>query len=221
MDPINDDEILATVGAALTDASEQYHEWSNGYWIGEAPEYLINVFLVKHFSKLRTSRLSDGVRFSASLEEPRSNLMVRAGARKRGRPHSDLRGPGKADETVWESINEVEKPVLVFEVKKGVWTTAQIDADVRALEQFLLGAEAGSSIVAGVMVYYREWEDRAKEFQSQLDTHSRPMTDYAAHHAAQNGGRLSLTYMAQKPVANEPWIVGTFIVRRKTEHSVI
>ena len=69
-------------------------KWSGGYWLWQAPEYLISSSVARSIAAL------DGAKF-ITLEHGAKSAIENAGAKGKGRLHRDIREKGKVDILLW------------------------------------------------------------------------------------------------------------------------
>ncbi len=107
----------------VNNAFRKYHNWSNGYWLGAAPESFIETEIANSLSKIVPYiTLQDTVRHI--LEDANADLR---GQKPRNSPR------GRVDIIVWWAD---KKPRILIEVKKA-WTKDALKKDARRLNQLL------------------------------------------------------------------------------------
>ncbi len=130
-------EILSASLDGVNNAFEKYHEWSNGWWLGAAPESFIETEIANSLSKIVPY---------ITLQDTIRSILENADA--------DLRGPkprnsslGRMDIIVWWAN---ETPRILIEVKKA-WTNDALNKDARRLRQLI---NKDSTIQKGLLVAY-------------------------------------------------------------------
>jgi len=130
-------EILKAALDGVNNSFRKYHGWSNGYWLGSAPESFIEAEIANSLSKI--------VPF-ITLQDTIRDILKNANA--------DLRGPkprnssiGRMDIVVWWAD---ETPRVLIEIKKA-WKNNSLNDDAKRLRQ-LLNKE--STLQKGVIVAY-------------------------------------------------------------------
>ncbi|NJD77608.1 MAG: hypothetical protein FIB08_11015 [Candidatus Methanoperedens sp.] len=130
-------EIVNISLEGINNAFRKYHKWSNGWWLGAAPESFIETEIANSLSKIVPY---------ITLQDTIRSILENAEA--------DLRGPkprnsalGRMDIIVWWAD---ETPRILIEVKKA-WTNYALNKDARRLRQ-LINKE--STIQKGLLVAY-------------------------------------------------------------------
>jgi len=75
-------------------SQKQYEEWSGGYWLMTAPEYLMTVNIAKEIWEIPGDKFID-------LEYSVANALKETGTKSRGPLPSSMRPNGKSDILVW------------------------------------------------------------------------------------------------------------------------
>lgn len=144
MPAIAESKVIKAAIQGVEKAQNAYKDWSGGYWLWQAPEYLTTVSVAHEISKLAGAKyltLENGVR-SAILE---------AGAKGRGKLHSHIRENGRMDMLLWRGNGTPRAPI---EVKVQVTNATKILKDVHRIEKTLHRKKADSSFSFGMIVYY-------------------------------------------------------------------
>lgn len=130
-------EILIAALDGVNNAFGKYHKWSNGWWLGAAPESFIESEIANSLSKIVPY---------ITLQDTIRSILEYADA--------DLRGPkprnsplGRMDIIVWWAN---ETPRILIEVKKA-WTNYALNKDARRLQQLI---NKDSTIQKGLLVAY-------------------------------------------------------------------
>ncbi len=137
------DNIVKKTLAGISEAQEDYNNWTGDHWLWEAPEYMVTTYIAKQISDLEDKS------FYLTLEHKVKDAIDEAGGLPVGRPRKILRLEGKFDILVWWAK---ETPRAVIEVKKQVEGFSDIEADVSRICGIL--SIPDSSFRCGFIVYY-------------------------------------------------------------------
>lgn len=128
----------------IKNAQRQYHEWSGGNWLWEAPEFFITTCIANQISTLEGSKY-------LTLENGASDAIVDAGARGRGRLHSHIREAGRVDILLWWADGT---PRAIIEVKNQINYLGQYHDDIKRIDKFLKRSPGTSSLQFGLFAFY-------------------------------------------------------------------
>ena len=147
MKSINDATLLG-----IKVAQEKFVEWSGGWWLGYAPEYLLTCSIAEAISN------AEGSCF-VTLEHSVTEMMYEAGTNRRGPWPKKLRGNGRADIVVWWACDE---PRAIIEVKTDVYSLNKLRADIDRIANTLSKNGEGGSIQFGTLALFTDASDSEK-----------------------------------------------------------
>ena len=140
---VSREQIIKSCIQGIINAQKAYESWS-GEWLWSAPEYLSTVFVAKEIAKGNGSEY-------ITLEHSASAAIEDAGARGRGRLHSDIRANGRFDILLWWANGKPRAPI---EVKCQVTKMDKIRADIKRISKVVHRKKDNSTINFGAMVFY-------------------------------------------------------------------
>ena len=123
-------------------AQRDYERWSGGYWLYQAPEYLMTTYVAKELATHTEHS------YYITLEHNTADAVSDAGGMRPGRPRNDLRPSGKFDILLWWGNGT---PRAIIEVKKHISQYKHISADNSRMCTVL---EQHTTIRHGIMAYY-------------------------------------------------------------------
>lgn len=141
-------KIVKAALEGVIEAQLEYEKWS-GEWLWMAPEYMTTVFVAK--------KIADAVgKQQITLEHSTRSAMSDAGAKGRGKLHSEIRENGRFDLLIWNKENQ---PRIPIEIKIQVTNAKKILADVGRIEKTISRHQNCSSFEFGMVVYYISLRD--------------------------------------------------------------
>lgn len=150
----SDENVINTALKAMGEAGRDYCNWTNGYvapW--KAPEYIFTTFIAK---AIAARPFNPGVYCEYNSKE----AIYWANKQKRGRKLSMLTDGSRADILVTTKTDDTFRQVI--EVKRRVWTSAQIKVDVNRIGD-VLGAKGNSTIKSGLSVFLFCYEGKTEK----------------------------------------------------------
>ncbi len=141
---ISIDEIISASLKGVVNAQNTYKIWSGGQWLWNAPEYFTTVCIATEIAKTD--------RTWVTLEDSATSTLKDAGAKGRGKLHSDLRANGRVDIVVWWSYNA--KPRAIIEVKCQTLSLRPLNDDLKRISSVIRKNSHQSSIQFGASVFY-------------------------------------------------------------------
>ena len=123
------DNIISKTLDGFRTAHSEYHQWSNGWWIVDGPEYFITTSIARKIAGIRDYQLW------VTMEHSIRNTLEEAGGLKRGRPSSRHQLSGRFDIVVWQKNDQ---PRCAIEVKNRVTGFSDLRSDVERLSEGLL-----------------------------------------------------------------------------------
>ena len=136
------DKIVGNTLAGIAKAHKDYERWTGGYWLCDAPEYLITTYIARQLTTYR------GHKYYVTLENNTRAAINDAGGMRKGRPRRDLRLQGRFDILLWWAK---DTPRAIIEVKKHISAFKHISEDVSRICSTL---EQENDIRAGLVAYY-------------------------------------------------------------------
>ena len=134
-------EIVENTLRGIEKAQKDYERWSGGYWLYQAPEYLMTTYISKELAKYKECS------YYITLEHSTTDAMAKAGDVRRGKPRDDLRLNGRFDILLWWN----ESPRVIIEIKKHISQYKHISDDICRICSVL---EQHNTIRHGIMAYY-------------------------------------------------------------------
>ena len=122
--PLAMDRVVRKTLQGIAEAHRDYHSWTDGRWLWEAPEYLLTTYIAKKISSIT----DEG--FLLTLENNVSSAIQDAGGLSRGRPQAALRPKGRYDILLWWANGT---PRAVIEVKNQISGFAAIQSDAEKI----------------------------------------------------------------------------------------
>jgi len=131
------------------EAQRSYEKWSGGYWLWQAPEYLISSSVAKSIAGL------EGAKY-ITLEHGATSTLEDAGAKGKGRLPGNIREKGKVDILFWWGDGS---PRAVIEIKNQIYSKDQYEKDIKRIGAFLSKNKEQSSLQFGIFAFYESAED--------------------------------------------------------------
>lgn len=146
---ISIEKIITATLSGIKKSQRQYEKWSGGFWLWNAPEYLITVNVANKISEI------GGPQF-ITLENGSKTMIEDAGARGRGRLPNDIREKGKVDILLWYGN---DKPRGIIEIKNFIYDYRQYEKDIKRIKQSLKLNANQSSLQFGLLGYCDSADD--------------------------------------------------------------
>ena len=140
------DDVANKTLAGISKAQKEYEDWTGGYWLWEAPEYMVTTYIARQISTI-----SDKTFYLTLENNVRDGIRDAGGAS--GRPRKDLRFNGKFDILLWWANGT---PRAIIEVKNQVTSFAKIKDDVSRISAAL---KHQNTIRCGFIAYYTSLTD--------------------------------------------------------------
>lgn len=135
------DDIANKILAGMSKAQKEYEDWTGGYWLQEAPEYMVTTYIARQISTINNRT------YYLTLENK-----VRDGIRdadgSKGRPRKALGFNGKFDILLWRANGT---PRAIIEVKNQVTGFSKIKDDVSRITAAL---SSDNKIRCGFIAFY-------------------------------------------------------------------
>lgn len=141
--------IVTAVLDGFVEAQENYESWSGGFWLWQAPEYLISSTVAKRIANL------DGPKY-ITLEHGARSALKEAGAKSKGRLPRDIREKGRVDILLWWGN---DTPRAVIEIKNQNPEKAQYEKDIKRIAGFVGRNKDESSLQFGIFAFYESAVD--------------------------------------------------------------
>ncbi len=149
------DTVVKKTLEGIVQAQKDYAKWTDGYWLWNAPEYLLCAYIAQKIAKI------DGAKY-LTLENNAKSAIEDAGARGKGRLHSKIRANGRFDILLWWGSY---KPRAVIEVKNQIGNVDAIRDDLLRIKEVLKRKREDSSFQFGIVAYYTSTRD-SREFSA-------------------------------------------------------
>ena len=140
------DDVANKTLAGISKAQKEYEDWTGGYWLWEAPEYMVTTYIARQISTI-----SDKAFYLTLENNVRDGIRDAGGAS--GRPRKALRFNGKFDILLWWANGT---PRAIIEVKNQVPGFSKIKHDVSRISAAL---SQESTIRCGFIAYYTSLTD--------------------------------------------------------------
>jgi hypothetical protein len=124
---ISIDKIVKATLSGIKKSQIQYEKWSGGFWLWNAPEYLITMNVANKISEIAGPKY-------ITLEYGSKSTIKDAGARGKGRLPKDVREKGRVDILLWWGN---DKPRAVIEIKNYIYDIKQYDKDIKRIRELL------------------------------------------------------------------------------------
>ena len=140
------DDVANKTLAGISKAQKEYEDWTGGYWLWEAPEYMVTTYIARQISTI-----SDKAFYLTLENNVRDGIRDAGGAS--GRPRKALRFNGKFDILLWWANGT---PRAIIEVKNQVTGFSKIKDDVSRISAAL---KRQNTIRCGFIAYYTSLAD--------------------------------------------------------------
>ena len=140
------DDVANKTLAGISKAQKEYEDWTGGYWLWEAPEYMVTTYIARQISTI-----SDKSFYLTLENNVRDGIRDAGGAS--GRPRKALRFNGKFDILLWWANGT---PRAIIEVKNQVTGFSKIKDDVSRISAALIRQ---NTIRCGFIAYYTSLAD--------------------------------------------------------------
>ena len=141
------DDVANKTLAGISKAQKDYEDWTGGYWLWEAPEYMVTTYIARQISAI-----SDKTFYLTLENNVRDGIRDAGGAG--GRPRKALRFSGKFDILLWWANGT---PRAIIEVKNQVPGFSKIKHDVSRISAALRSHQ--NTIRCGFIAYYTSLTD--------------------------------------------------------------
>ena len=145
---ISIDEVIKKTLSGIVKAQKDYEYWSGGYWLWEAPEYMLTTYIAREICTIHGA-------YYLTLESNVRGIVEDAGGIGRGRLHEDVRLGGRSDITLWWGGGT---PRAAVEVKNQVSNAAKIRDDIIRIKTLLRNEE--NTFQCGLVAFYTSRRDR-------------------------------------------------------------
>ncbi len=152
---------------------EEYKDWSGGWWLWKAPEYLLTVNIAKELWKLEGSKY-------ITLEDNIKETLKNANATFKGRPSGFMRQNGRADIVLHWGDNT---PRAIIEVKHRVYKFGSFDGDIDRIIEML---KKESNLQFGISAFYIDNNyvgDIESKMNNRIETLYKQANDYIREYA--------------------------------------
>jgi len=202
---ISIDKIIDAVLSGIKKSHRQYEKWSGGYWLWNAPEYLITANVANKIAKI------SGPKF-ITLENGSKSLIEDAGARGRGRLPKDIREKGRVDILLWYGNNT---PRAVIEIKNYIYDYNQYEKDIKRIKEFLNLNSGQSSLQFGLFGYCDSADTGKQKSASQKIMNKRLRIENRIKDIL--GEEFSITSVSSNiyKIEDSAWCASCFLIKRK------
>ena len=197
-------DIIENTLNGIAKAQKDYERWSGGYWLHQAPEYLMTTYVAREIAMHKENP------YYITLEHNTAEAVADAGGMRPGRPRNDLRPNGKFDILLWWGN---ETPRAIIEVKKHISQYRQINADVSRICTVL---EQHNTIRHGIMAYYTAHygENSRRSLRNFLLERLNNIENGARDYAQGRGMNVQNHYKRVKMADDWAWVPGTLVISR-------
>ena len=137
-------KVIDGVLDGFKESQKNYVAWSGGFWLWQAPEYLITVTVAKKINEIEGSKY-------ITLEHGSTATLEDAGAKGRGRLPIDIREKGKVDILLWWGN---DTPRAIIEIKNQISSRIQYEKDFKRIRKLLERNGEESSLQFGIFAFY-------------------------------------------------------------------
>ena len=162
--------------------------WDDGYWLVDAPEYLITTYIANEIATYRR------MKYYITLEQGTRAAMSDAGGMKQGQPRKDLRLNGRVDIVLWWADGS---PRIVIEVKNHIYGYWQINKDVARICSVL---DQNNSIRRGLAAFY------TSDLKEKLSKRISRITERANMEVGDRSYTVHSHLGKPKPVGDRYWV---------------
>ena len=136
--------------SGIAKAQRDYEAWSGGFWLWQAPEYMLTTYIAKELWTVPGSKY-------LTLESNVRRTLEDAGGMGRGKISEATRPDGRSDIVLWWRSNDT--PRAVIEVKNQVSDSAiEIKQDIKRISTTL--RKRDNSFQCGLIAFYTSRRDR-------------------------------------------------------------
>ena len=147
--PVPMKAVIKKALSGIAKAQRDYEAWSGGFWLWQAPEYILTVYIAKELWTVPGSKY-------LTLESNVRRTLEDAGGMGRGKISEATRPGGRSDIVLWWSSSDM--PRAVIEVKKVSYSATEIKQDIERISTTL--RKRGNSIQCGLVAFYTSTRDR-------------------------------------------------------------
>ena len=198
-------KIVNAVHDGYIESQKCYREWSGGYWLWSAPEYLITVNVAKKISDI------EGPKF-ITIENKSCSAIEDAGARGAGRLCHDIRENGRIDILVWWGN---DTPRGIIEIKNQIFSNEQYEKDIKRIKGFLNRKSENSSIQFGIFSFYDSAESGKKSAFHKIEDKIKKVTSNSREIL---GGEFTVKLFKTEifeEVKDNAWAAACLLIMRK------
>jgi len=141
--------IISAIHKGYTDAQDKYECWSGGYWLWQAPEYLITIAVSERLFSI------EGAKY-LTLENGAASAIYEAGARGSGKLSSKIRPNGKIDILLWWGYGS---PRSIIEIKNQIFSKNQFKKDIERIASSLNRKKDETTLQLGFFSFYESASD--------------------------------------------------------------
>ena len=197
------DKIIDNTLTGIAKAQKDYESWTGGYWLWQAPEYLITTYIARQITTYR------GHNYYVTLEHNTRAAIDAAGGMRQGRPRRDLRLQGKFDILLWWAN---DTPRAIIEVKRHISAFEHVEKDVARICSTL---KQENHIRAGLVAYYTshgsEPDEVAQFISERLEVIETGTRDYVEN---KRGMKLRHCRGKIRIVEDSAWVPGVLKISR-------
>ena len=161
------DAVVTQTLAGISEAHKHYADWTGGYSLWQAPEYLLTSYIANHVSAI------DVRPFYLNLENNVAEGINEAGGLGTAELREDLR-PGRFDILLWWANGT---PRAIIEVKNRVIGFSNIEADI---SRICAALSPSNALRCGFIAYYTSHSKPKSKHKSAKDRLIERVHDVAA-----------------------------------------
>lgn len=196
------DKIVSNTLAGIAKAHKDYERWTGGYWLWDAPEYLITTYIARQLTTYR------GHAYYVTLENSVRDAINDAGGFRRGRPRRDLRLQGRCDILLWWAK---DTPRAIIEVKKQISDFKHISDDVARICSNL---DNNNDIHTGLMAYYTSHRSKPDTAAKVISERQERIESGTRNYVKQRGMKLRHYPGRIQVVDDSAWVPGVLKISR-------
>ncbi len=202
---ISQAKIISAIINGIERAQLFYEHCSGGYWLWEAPEYLMNINIAQELSEI------DGAKY-VTLESNVYQTLQASQNRLFGAPKKKLRHSGRFDLVFWWGNGS---PRCAIEIKNQVSSYSQILKDIDRLESLIDRNKDNSSFQFSAMAFYTSClESKNKSAKEIITTRINHLLDQTRNHVSAQI-TVSMHHSEIISIGDSARVAVCFVLKRK------
>ena len=196
--------VLKKTKSAIAKAQQDYEDWSGGYWLWKASEYMLTMYIAREIANI------DGHSYYLTVENNVREALQDAGGLTRGRLRDALRPKGKMDILLWWGSGY---PRAVIEVKNQVGGFGQLKPDIDRICNIL--RKKKTTFQCGVMAFYSSCRDaEGKPSKRRISSRLKNLESTGREFVRSKGMKLETHATKPKVDGDSAWVAAAWKITR-------